>query len=70
MHRTQIYFEEAMFQEIKKRARKAGLSISAYIRHIIAKELAPSKKTDRKKFAGLWENRDVSLESLRKKAWK
>lgn len=74
MHRTQIYFEEVMFEEIKQRANMIGVSISEYIRSLVQKELKkePKKqnKADFKQFAGMWEDRDVSLESIREKAWK
>lgn len=74
MHRTQIYFEETMFDAIKQKARALNLSISAYIRDILKKELeSQENKTaplDFNGFAGLWEDHDISQEKLRKKAWK
>ena len=74
MHRTQIYFEEVMFEELKQRANMIGVSISEYIRSLVQKELKkePKKqnKVDFKQFAGMWEGKDVSLESIREKAWK
>ena len=74
MHRTQIYFEEVMFEELKQRANMIGVSISEYIRSIVQKELKKEQKKrnklDFKQFAGIWEDRDISLESIREKAWK
>jgi len=75
MHRTQIYFEESMFEQLKQRANRLGLSVSAYIRETLQKELdsgtpEPSKP-DFSAFAGMWKNRDdITQESLRNQAWK
>jgi predicted DNA-binding ribbon-helix-helix protein len=74
MHRTQIYFEEAFFEELKKQAKQANTSLSGYIRDVLAKDLAKAKKqndnADFSEFAGLWQDRDISQASLRDKAWK
>ncbi|WP_456432692.1 ribbon-helix-helix domain-containing protein [Nitratifractor sp.] len=75
MHRTQIYFEESMFQLLKERAAQMGISVSAYIREALKKELNSeqknSQKPDLSEFAGLWKDRDnITTESLREKAWK
>ncbi|WP_187647279.1 hypothetical protein [Nitrosophilus labii] len=72
MHRTQIYFEEELFEEIKKEAFKRGESISSYIRSVLKKEI--KKKKNRKinfnEIAGLWEDKNMDLISLRESAWK
>ena len=39
MHRTQIYFEEAMFATLKQKADAQNISISAYIRALLKKQL-------------------------------
>lgn len=75
MHRTQIYFEESMFQLLKERAAQMGISVSAYIREALKKELSSEQKNNQKpdlsEFAGLWKDRDeITSESLREKAWK
>ncbi|WP_456430697.1 ribbon-helix-helix domain-containing protein [Nitratifractor sp.] len=75
MHRTQIYFEESMFQLLKERAAQMGISVSAYIREALKKELNSEQKNNQKpdlsEFAGLWKDRDdITTESLREKAWK
>ena len=73
MHRTQIYFEESFYEEIKKEALKYGKSVSAYIRDVLKKELEKDKriqKVDFSEFAGLWEGRDIDTKKIRKKAWK
>ncbi|MDY0135975.1 MAG: hypothetical protein RBS36_02275 [Thiomicrospira sp.] len=74
MHRTQIYFDEAFFEELKQQAKQANTSISGYIRDVLAKDLAKAKKpevtVDFSEFAGLWQDREISQESLREKAWK
>lgn len=49
MHRTQIYFEEPLFVEIKSQANNLGLSLSAYIRETLEKDLQ-----DRKKILNHW----------------
>ena len=74
MHRTQIYFEEELFSELKKQANQLGLSISAYIRDTLKKDLQKRqqepKKVDFSEFAGMWKDRDISIEKIREKAWK
>ena len=39
MQRTQIYFEETMLGQLKQRANRLGISVSAYIRETLQKEL-------------------------------
>lgn len=74
MHRTQIYFEEEVFEEIKKTARTMNVSVSSFIRTTLAKEIEAKKKAkkplDFSEFAGLWADSDIDQKSLRKKAWK
>ena len=74
MHRTQIYFEETLFNEIKRQANTLGISISAYIRDVVKKDLESKKKSPAKlnlsNFSGMWKDRDITQESLREKAWK
>jgi len=73
MHRTQIYFEESLFAELKTQANSLGLSLSAYIRNVLEKDLQERKKTqllDFSDYAGMWENREISQKSIREKAWK
>ena len=74
MHRTQIYFEESLFEELKHQANALGLSLSAYIRETVKKDLNQRQKKpssiDFSNFSGMWEDREISQESLRKKAWK
>lgn len=74
MHRTQIYFDDPLFSAIKQQASRLNISVSAYIRETLKKELsrqqAKSEPIDFNEFAGMWEDRDISQESLRKKAWK
>ena len=74
MHRTQIYFEERFFETLKEEARRMGVSVSAYIRDVVRRDLQErSGKRGRKdfsEFAGMWEGRNVSLEKLRERAWK
>lgn len=74
MHRTQIYFEEQFFEELKRQANTLGISLSAYIRDTLKKDLNEKKKkpasADFSSFSGMWEDRDISQDSLREKAWK
>jgi len=73
MHRTQIYFEESLFEEIRKEAIKRKKSISSFIRDVLKKELKNIKqkeKIDFNEIAGLWESRDIDMKTLREKAWK
>ncbi len=73
MHRTQIYFEEELFDKIKRKASMLGLSISAYIREVIKKDIEKEKKVQQinlSEISGIWKDRDISLKEIREKAWK
>ena len=74
MHRTQIYFEEDLFAQVKSAAQKTDLSLSAYIRGVLKKELAEEKtnyqKLDLSSFSDLWQDRDITQQQLRSAAWK
>jgi len=74
MHKAQIYFEKTLFEEIKAQANILGLSMSAYVRDALKKDLQEKKKIKQKPdfsdFAGMWKDRDISQESIRKMAWK
>ena len=74
MHRTQIYFEEPLFEALKKQANTLGVSLSAYIREVLKRDLeqrsSRPEKPDFTSFAGMWEDREIDQESLRDKAWK
>ncbi len=74
MHRTQIYFEESLFEAIKQRANNMDLSISAYIRATMEAELEQQKPKqqpiDFSDFAGMWQDYDIDQQSIREKAWK
>ncbi len=74
MHRTQIYFEEEVFEEIKKTARTMNVSVSSFIRTTVAKEIKAKKDAakvlDLSEFSGLWEDTEIDQKSLREKAWK
>ncbi len=74
MHRTQIYCDEPLFEAVQQKAARRNLSVSAYIRDILQKELASESELteliDFTEFSGFREDYDVSRESLREKAWK
>lgn len=74
MHRTQIYFDEPLFEELKRQANILGISLSAYIRETLKKDLENKKKKttslDLSEFSGMWEERDLTQESLREEAWR
>lgn len=74
MHRTQIYFEDDLINEIKKAAQQTNVSMSAYIRNVLKKELArkqtSQEQVDLSPFTGIWQDRDIDQKQLRAKAWK
>jgi len=74
MHRTQIYFEDDLISEIRKAAQQTNVSMSAYIRNVLKKELAnkqvAEQQIDFSAFTGIWQDRDIDQEQLRAKAWK
>jgi precorrin-4 methylase len=74
MHRTQIYFEEPLFEALKKQTNTLGISLSAYIREVLKRDLeqrnSRPEKPDFTSFAGMWEDRVIDQASLRDIAWK
>ncbi len=74
MHRTQIYFDEALYTQVKQAAQRGDMSVSAYIRDALKRELegksSVNKALDFSQFAGLWQDEDISQQKLRAKAWK
>ena len=74
MQRTQIYFEEHMLEELKQKANSLGISLSAYIRNSLQKNMNDDEQKptylDFSEFAGMWKDEDITLESIRKAAWK
>jgi len=74
MHRTQIYFEEPLFEELKSQANSLGISLSAYIRNTLKKDLQEKKNkpksNDFSQFSGMWKGRETTQERLREQAWK
>lgn len=74
MQRTQIYFEQPLLEELKQQAKTLGISMSAYIRQVMQEDLHKRKQQkkdlDLSEFAGMWQDNNVSQESIREKAWK
>ena len=73
MHRTQIYFDELLFEEVRRQANAMGISLSAYICQVIKKDLdarrKKSSKIDLSRFEGMWAQREIGQESLREESW-
>lgn len=74
MHRTQIYFDEQLFTQVKKAAQHNNVSMSSYIRDVLQRDINNKKENaqplDFSKFSGLWQDYDISQDDLRSKAWK
>ncbi|HIP61648.1 MAG TPA: hypothetical protein EYG98_03745 [Sulfurovum sp.] len=73
MHRTQIYFDEPLFDELKRQSSLLGISISAYIRDAIKRDIEDKKQQPSVDFDGvfgMWAEKDITIESIRKRAWK
>ena len=74
MHRTQLYFDEALYKEIKQTASSMGITMSAYIRNVLKKELNAQKENSQpinfSEFAGMWKGKEITQKDLRNKAWK
>ena len=74
MHRTQLYFDETLFNQIKQTANSMNMTVSAYIREVLRKELEAQQQkalpVDFSEFSGMWENQNITQENLRNKAWK
>jgi hypothetical protein len=55
-------------------AGKLNITVSAYIRDVLKKELAVQKElsqpVDFSEFSGMWKDQNITQESLRNKAWK
>lgn len=62
-----------MFEEVKEAASSLNLSVSAYIREVLNKALEKKHQQippDFSGFAGVWKDEDISLDTIRYKAWK
>ncbi|HIP59839.1 MAG TPA: ribbon-helix-helix protein, CopG family [Campylobacterales bacterium] len=74
MQRTQIYFEETMLEELKQKANSLGISLSAHIRDSLKKNLNDEEEEPKQlnfsEFSGMWKDKDITQESIRKDAWK
>ncbi len=73
MHRTQIYFEQDLFNSIKQIARQNSQSVSAYIREVLRHKVEQTNSPcviDVSAVAGIWQDYDINQEKLRKKSWK
>lgn len=74
MRRTQIYFEESLFQAIKQKANSMNVSVSAYIRETLKKELEAQEQNalpiDFSNFAEMWQDNDATQQDIRAKAWR
>ncbi len=74
MHRTQLYFDDELIQDVRQMAGKLNITVSAYIRDVLKKELAVQKElsqpVDFSEFSGMWKDQNITQESLRNKAWK
>ena len=74
MHRTQLYFDDELINDVRKMAAKLNMTVSAYIRSVLKKELEKqeelSQPVDFSGFSGMWKNQEITQENLRKKAWK
>ena len=73
MHRTQVYFEQELFSDIKHIAAQKGVSLSAYIREVLRDNINNQKKSNKvdvSLVAGMWKDTDISQESIRAEAWR
>jgi len=74
MRRTQIYFDEDLFAEIKQAARRTNQTMSGYIREVLKQELdaknVETQKANFSEFSGIWHDYDIFQDKLRSKAWK
>ena len=74
MHSTQIYFEDQLFEYVKQKAKSKNISVAMYIQETVKKDLESKTSSqpsiDLSKFSGLWKDYDISIESIRKEAWK
>jgi hypothetical protein len=50
MHRTQIYLQEAVYGQLKLRARAMGLSISELVRRAVDREIPAAPRADAQAF--------------------
>ncbi|NYT26748.1 hypothetical protein [Candidatus Thiodubiliella endoseptemdiera] len=72
MHRTQIYFEQDLFNQVKQMAVRKSQSTSAYIRDVLRTEIereATTNNIDVSDVLGMWSDYNISQKSLRSKAW-
>ncbi|CAA6803832.1 MAG: Unknown protein [uncultured Campylobacterales bacterium] len=73
MVRTQIYFDEILLDELKQQSTRLGVSVSAYIREVLKKDLSIKKDSNIKQnlaeFVGIWKEKNISEEEIKKQAW-
>ncbi len=73
MHRTQLYLDEELYNEVKQTAKRMNITVSTYIRNVLCKELDAQKQwlepPDFSEFQEMWKDDDISQESLRSRAW-
>jgi len=50
MHRTQIYLQDELYEQLKMRSRSCGLSIAELIRRSVAKDLQREPVADARAF--------------------
>jgi len=74
MYTTELELEESLFKALSQNAQRLNLSFSSYISEILSKELEnknnPQSQVTFADFAGMWQDSNISLESIRSKAWK
>jgi len=68
MKTAQVYLEDNIFEQLQKEAQKRNMTISELIQELVQTSI--KKKPSFEKMLGIWKNKNINIEEIRKKAWR
>jgi len=68
MKTTQITLEDNIYNQILNEAKKRNKTVAEYIQELVYNNIP--NKPPFEKMLGIWKNKNINLEDIRKKAWK
>ena len=68
MKTAQVYFEDNIFKQLQKEAQKRNITISELIQELVPTSI--KKKSAFDKMVGIWKDKNIDIEEIRKKAWR
>ncbi|GAB6045477.1 hypothetical protein JCM11957_10750 [Caminibacter profundus] len=64
MKRTELYLEDNLYLKLEKLAKENNVTISEYISNLLKSNFKKNKD-----MVGVWKNRNIDLDEIRKSAW-